>query len=468
MDQRTLVRTLTPAVALLLLAGCTDGGAGVHGEPGAAGAGDPLFHRLGNGGYDVQHYALTLGYDPRTGTLEGTAEITARATQDLSAFNLDLHGMSVTGATVDGKKAAANRAGDELTLRPHTDLDKGKTFRAVVRYSGIPKTIVDEDADASREGWLKTPDGALAVGEPVGSMAWFPSDNHPSDKATYDIKVTVPEKLEAISNGELKNRSTTGGRTTFDWTSKEPMASYLVTLAIGDYRLAESRTPSGLRVLTAVDQAVPEESAELLGRIPEIMEWGEENFGPYPFSSTGAIVVPAGAVGYALETQTRPVLPLDPDKHTLDIDTLVHEMAHQWFGDSVTPKSWKDMWLNEGFAQYAEWIWAEDYEDTPAQETFDKAFAEEANWAFPPADPPSAAKVSDDPVYDRGAMVLHKIRQAVGEKVFFGIVRGWAATYRHSNASTADFTAYVEKKSGKDLGALWDTWLYGQGKPATP
>lgn len=143
-------------------------------------------------------------------------------------------------------------------------------------------------------------------------------------------------------------------------------------------------------------------------------------------------------------------------------------MAHQWFGNSVTPKSWKDMWLNEGFAQYAEWIWAEDHEDTPAQEKFDQAFAQETNWAFPPADPPSAAKVSDDPVYDRGAMVLHKIRQAVGEKVFFGIVQGWAATYRHSNASTADFTAYVEKKSGKDLGALWDTWLYGKGKPATP
>lgn len=190
---------------------------------------------------------------------------------------------------------------------------------------------------------------------------------------------------------------------------------------------------------------------------------GELNFGPYPFSSAGVIVVPKGDLGYALETQTKPVIPVDELP-----DSLVHEIAHQWFGNSVTPKSWKDMWLNEGFAVYAEWIWHEDFDATPAQTSFDAAFADDKNWAFPPADPPSGAKVSDEPVYGRGAMVLHKIRQAVGEDAFFEIVEGWATEHRHSNASTADFTAYVEKKSGKDLTELWDTWLYGKDKPDTP
>ncbi|NUK08308.1 M1 family metallopeptidase [Streptomyces lunaelactis] len=462
MDQRTLVRTLSPAVVLLLLAGCTDDGPGVHGKPGAAGVRDPYFKKLGNGGYDVQHYALTLDYEPKTGRLKGTAEITARATQDLSAFNLDLHGMTVDGATVDGKKAAANRAGDELTLRPHSDIGKGTTFRTVVRYSGDPEMITD--GDKSEEGWLRTADGALAVGQPAGSMAWFPGSNHPSDKATYDITVTVPKGLKAISNGELKSERTTGGRTTFAWKSKEPMASYLATLAIGDFRLTPSRTPSGVPVLTAVDPAGAEESAEGLAEIPEIMEWATENFGTYPLSSTGAIVVPTKEVGYALETQTKPVFPRDQ----LDVTTLVHEIAHQWYGNSVSPKSWKDMWLNEGFAQYAEWIWAEDYDDKRAQESFDEAFADDANWEFAPADPPTAADISGDPVYYRGAMVLHKVRQAVGEDTFYEILHGWAQTYRHANASTADFTAYVEKKSGKDLDELWETWLYGKDKPATP
>ena len=463
MDMRTLVRTLTPAVALLLLTGCTDGGAGVHGKPGSAGVRDPLFRGLGNGGYDVQHYALTLAYDPDTNHLKGTAEITARATQDLSAFNLDLHGLTVDGATVDGKEAAANRAGDELTLRPHRDIDKGKTFRTVVRYSGEPETIVDDDEDKSEEGWLQTEDGALAVGEPSGSMAWFPGNNHPSDKATYDITVTVPKELQAISNGESVKPVTTGGRTTYAWKSKQPMASYLATLAIGDYKTTPSRTSSGVPVLTVVDRAVGTKRAQLIAQVPEIVEWGEEYFGRYPFSSAGVIVVPKDDVGYALETQTKPVIPVD-----VLPETLVHEIAHQWFGNSVTPKSWKDMWLNEGFAVYAEWIWKADSEEKPAQESFDEEFDNEDNWAFPPADPPSAAKVSDEPVYGRGAMVLHKIRQAVGEDAFFEIVKGWATEHRHSNASTADFTAYVEKKSGKDLTELWDTWLYGKDKPDSP
>ncbi|MCX4824006.1 M1 family metallopeptidase [Streptomyces sp. NBC_01142] len=458
---------MAPAAALLLLTGCTDGATGVQGKPGAAGVRDPYFPKLGNGGYDVQHYALTLDVDPDTGRLKGTAEITARATQDLSAFNLDLHGMTVDGATVDGEKAAANRAGDELTLRPHRDLDKGRTFRTVVRYSGVPKTITDDDD--TEEGWLKTADGALAVGEPTGSMAWFPGNHHPSDKATYDITVTVPKELEAISNGELKSRRTKsegakGERTTFAWHTGEPMASYLATLAIGDYRVKASRTPAGLPVLTAADPAVAGRSAALLARIPEIMEWGTENFGPYPFSSTGAIVVPDGEVGYALETQNRPVFP----EGQFDTETLVHELAHQWYGNSVTPESWKDMWLNEGFATYAEWIWAEDFEDVPAQKSFDKEFAKADNWAFPPADPPTAADISESPVYGRGAMVLHKVRQAVGDDAFYEILQGWAKKNRHANASTDDFTAYVEEKAGKDLTGLWDTWLYGKDKPEQP
>lgn len=462
MDRRTLVRILTPAVALLLLGGCTGGGVDVHGKPGAAGVRDPLFHKLGNGGYDVQHYALTLDYDPATGRLKGTAEITARATQDLSAFNLDLHGLTVDSATVDGKKAAANRAADELTVRPHRDLDKGRTFRTVVRYSGTPEVIVDKDK--SEEGWLKTADGALAVGEPAGSMAWFPGNNHPSDKATYDIRVTVPKGLQAISNGELQSEHTNGNRRTFAWKSKEPMASYLATLAIGKYDVKRSRTASGLPVLTAVDKTVADDSAQVLAQIPEIMEWATYNFGTYPFSSIGAIVVPDGEVGYALETQTRPVFP----QKFFDTGTLVHEIAHQWFGNSVTPATWQDMWLNEGFATYAEWIWLEDFEGTPAQESFDAAFDAEENWEFAPADPPSAAQVSEDPVYYRGAMVLHKLRQEVGKDVFYEIMQGWAAEHRYGNASTADFTSYAEKKSGKDLGQLWKTWLYGTDKPANP
>ncbi|MEU1195535.1 M1 family metallopeptidase [Streptomyces sp. NPDC005813] len=453
----------------LVLAGC-DGG-GVHGKPGAAGVRDPYFPKLGNGGYDVTHYGLTLDYEPSVRQLRGTAVITARATSDLSAFDLDLKGLEVHGVTVEGREARWNRAGQELTVHPRNGLDAGETFRVTVRYSGTPETITD--VDGSQEGWLRTADGSLALGEPTGSMTWFPGNNHPSDKASYDITVTVPKGLHAVSNGELTSETTKDGRTTFAWHTAEPMASYLATVAVGRYDISRSTTGKGLPVYVAVDPTQAEAGKKVPDRIAEILDWAEYNFGPYPFSSTGAIVERPGDAGYALETQNRPVFP-----GTTDTRILVHELAHQWFGDSVTPKSWRDMWLNEGFATYAEWLWQEDHGGDSAQDVFDALYAgdsyksgagKEALWAFPPGDPPSAAEVSDPPVYDRGAMVLHKIRQKVGDDTFYDIVQGWAAAHRHGNADTAEFTAFVEKTApDEDFGAIWKDWLYGEGKPAKP
>ncbi|MFE0101783.1 M1 family metallopeptidase [Streptomyces sp. NPDC059009] len=474
MDQRR-PRALTALTLASLLALTACSGSGVNGTSGAAGLRDPYFPKQGNGGYDVTHYGLKLGYDPESHHLTGTAEITARATQDLSAFNLDLKGLEVSGVTVEGKAARFQRAGQELTVRPHDDLDKGETFRATVRYASTPEKITD--ADDAEEGWLETEDGALALGEPNGSMAWFPGNHHPSDKAAYDIEVTVPKGLKAISNGELTRETTENGRTTFSWHNAEPMASYVATVAIGAYEVKKSATKSGLPVLTAVDASQVKESAKVLAKIPEIIDWEEYNFGPYPFSSTGAIVAPEDSAGYALETQTKPVFPGAPDT-----ETLVHELAHQWYGDSVTPETWQDMWLNEGFATYAEWLWQEDHDGDSAQETFDALYKgdyyedEEDNdavWDFPPAKPTDAAHISDSPVYERGAMVIHKIRQAVGDDRFYDIIQGWAAEHRHGNADTADFTAYVEKMAPDDgarekLKVVWDEWLHGDGKPEKP
>ncbi|WP_328901427.1 M1 family metallopeptidase [Streptomyces sp. NBC_00441] len=468
MDHRTparrrAARAAFPLLALAVLAPACTGG--VEGRPGASGVRDPYFPKLGNGGYDVTHYALTLDVDPDEQTLRGTAEITARATQDLSSFHLDLAGLTVKSATVEGRPAAVNRAGNELTLRTDAKVEdrlrKGETFRAVVRYSGSPKTITDPDE--SEEGWLPTDDGALALGEPTGSMAWFPGNHHPSDKAAYDLTVTVPKGLTAVSNGVMAGPPVTEkGRTTFRWHTAEPMASYLATLAIGRFETKTSTMAGGITVFTAVDPEVAKASARTVARVPEVVAWEAEHFGPYPFSATGAIVDREDDAGYALETQNRPFFPGPPS-----VGLLVHEMAHQWFGDSVTPESWRDMWLNEGLATYAEWLWEEERNDTPAEESFEDAYEDKDNWAFPPADPPSAARISDDPVYGRGAMVIHRIREAVDDdEEFFALLKGWTKKYRHRNASTADFTAYVEEETGQDLSDLWKAWLYGRSRPA--
>ncbi|MYW67929.1 M1 family peptidase [Streptomyces sp. SID8379] len=458
-------RFLAPVV-LLAVTAC---GGGVHGTPGAAGLRDPYFPRLGNGGYDVSHYALDLAYDPDRHRLTGTADITATARKDLSAFDLDLQGLTVRDVTVDGEPAVASRAAHELTVRPHDELPDGSTFRTTVRYFGEPVTITDPDG--SEEGWLRTADGALGLGEPTGSMAWFPGNHHPSDKATYDITLTVPQGLQAVSNGELTSERTTsdGRRTTTVWHVPQPMASYVATVAIGKFDIRRGETDSGLPILTAVDPYETEASAKVLARLPEVVDWETETFGAYPFSSTGAIVDREGDAGYALETQNRPVFPGGPD-----LGTLVHEMAHQWYGDSVTPKSWRDMWLNEGFATYAEWLWDEEHGGDTAQQAFDAQYARPAGadvWAFPPADPPSAAHISDTPVYVRGAMVLQKIRQTIGGAKFLTLLRSWASDHKYGNAGTDDFTAYVEQRNpGKEqaLAGVWKDWLRGDGKPDSP
>ncbi|MFJ2739314.1 M1 family metallopeptidase [Streptomyces sp. NPDC087440] len=480
---RARPRTRTATAALLLaaaLSGCT--GEGVPtGTPGAHGLRDPLFPKLGNGGYDVAHYALDLDYTPATNRLQGTATITARATQELSAFNLDLAGLTVDSATVEGEQAAARQAGTELTLRPRRDLRKGETFTAVVRYSGTPREI--KDVDGAREGWLRPKDKKLsvAVGQPVGSMAWFPSNNHPSDKATYDIKVTVPQGQTAISNGELRTPPRTqNGRTTFDWQMREPMAGYLAMVAVGDFAVWESRATAELAddeetvlrtvpVYAAAERSVDASSLALRKEIPRMMDWAVTYFGPYPFDSIGSVVTRGqGDIEYALEAQTKPVYAgITGNGGALD-DAQLHEIAHQWFGNSVSPKGWKDMWLNEGFATYAEWLWEEDEGGDTAQESFEAAFEADANWKFPPASPPGPGYVSKEPVYGGGAMVLHKIRQAVGNDTFFEILQEWPAELRGGNAKTADFTAFVEKKTDADLSAVWDVWLYGGERPATP
>ncbi len=367
-------------------------------------------------------------------------------------------------AAVEGRPAAVNRAGKELTLRPAADVEdrlrEGRTFTAVVRYSGSPETITDPDG--SEEGWLRTADGAVALGEPAGSMAWFPGNHHPSDKAAYDIEVTVPDPLKAVSNGQLVARRTEDGRTAYHWRTTEPMASYLATVAVGRFTTEQARTAEGIRLFTAVDPASAAASEDVLERIPEVLAWSRARFGPYPFTSAGAIVERTGDATYALETQNRPVFPGPPDT-----GLLVHELAHQWFGNSVTPKTWQDMWLNEGFATDAEWLWAADHDGVPVGESFDEPYDADANWAFPPADPPTAAELSEPPVYGRRAMVVHRIRLATGDdRAFFALVRGWTEKYRHANASTDDFTAYVEAETGQELGGLWDDWLYGGSRPA--
>ncbi|MGV9215740.1 M1 family metallopeptidase [Micromonospora sp. RB23] len=464
--RRRLAATLTAlscAVALTAT-GCTGDDDGFR--PGATDAGDPYVPGRGNGGYDATHYGLDVRYDPRTDRLTGRATITATATQDLSRFNLDLVGLTVGEVTVAGKRAQHRRDDGELVVTPHDGLARGRSFTVTVDYAGVPTPV--DDGVLGSGGFLHTADGAVALGQPESAATWFPVNDHPSDKASYDIAVTVPDGLSALSNGVPGPRSSADGWTTWRWSERTPMASYLSTLVIGDYRVVTG-THAGRPMVTAVAASLPANggAARSVARTGEIVDFLASRFGPYPFDSYGGIVVADERIGYALETQSRPVY--GPAFFTGDRPNpgvVAHELAHQWFGDSVSLRRWSDIWLNEGFASYAEWLWEEHDGGRTAQRNFELQYAS-TDWSEPSVEP-GRERMFGTAVYKRGALAVHALRRTVGDDTFFRILRTWTSERATGNGTTADFVALAERVADRPLRPLLDAWLVGGAAPTLP
>jgi aminopeptidase N len=477
MGSSTRLAAAVLAVALVAT-GCTGGSDGSSTtvdpaaagfRPGAGGIGDPYFPNTGNGGYQVGHYDLAVTYDPASKELTGLATIEATATQDLSSFSLDLAGLSVRSVELDGAPAAVERGDEKLYVTPPDGLATGTGFTVAVAYDGVPEPVTSPQLGSN--GFQHADDGAFAIGEPQSASTWYPVNDHPRDKATYTIALTVPEGLAAVSNGVLVGRDPEDGWTTWRWTERVPMASYLTTLAIGDYRLHEV-DHAGAPMVVAVHADLPTAIDDQLLRTGEIADQLAEWFGPYPFESYGGIVLADQRIGFALETQSRPVY--GPGFFANGQDgtwVIVHELAHQWFGNSVSLRQWSDMWLNEGFATYAEWLWAEEQGDDTAQETFDLYWdgpGTEPDFWSPATGDPGPADLFGNAVYVRGAMTLHALRVAVGDDAFFQILRAWAHEKRGGNASTEELVTLSEQISGESLGGLFDAWLYATERPDYP
>ncbi len=449
----------------LLLTGAFAGPpAGATGAPPTDGVGDRFFPQAGNGGYDVARYDLDLQFTPTTGRLDGSARIDARATQQLDQFNIDLRGFDVTAITVNGRPATFTRAGQELTVVPERPVRRGCTMRLAIEYGGVPETVIDPDG--ALDGWIPTDDGAVVLSEPQGAPSWFPANDHPTDKARFSLAMTVPSDLTVLGNGRPGRETTHDGFTTYRWTQRQPMATYLATVAIGHFDVTTSRSPGGIPIVNGVDPRLAADSQASLDLLGEIVDWEAGLFGRYPFDTVGAIADYAPNVGYALETQTRPVF-----TSAVDDGTLVHELAHQWFGDSVSVASWPEIWLNEGFATYTEWLWEEQHGGPTAQQRFDEAYAsypaDDPFWAKAPGPDalPEAADLFIGPVYTRGAMTLHQLRLAIGDDAFLRLLRRWATQHRYGNVSTAEFVALAQRVSGQDLTTLFTTWLSTPARP---
>ena len=461
--RKAVSRAAQAAATALLASLLAPGAAGaVEFTPGSPGLGDPFFPNAGNGGYDVSHYGLDLDYTPSSNQLTGSAVIRATATQNLSQFNLDLRGFAISRVLVNGAPAAHARSGEqELVITPDAGLRAGRTFTVTVDYSGTPQVVTDPDG--SIEGWVPTDDGAFVVGEPQGSPSWYPVNDNPRDKATFDFDVTVPQGLTVMANGVLVSNKSSGGRTTWVWSETDPMAPYLATATLGRFDLTISKV-GDIPSYVAIDPTLS--AGNVFRKLPDMVRFYESIYGPYPFNAVGSVADDAKNVGYSLETQTKPVYSSMPDE-----TTVAHEISHMWYGDSVTLTQWPDIWLHEGFATWSEWIWSEHNGRRSAQQFFDNLYNTPAQntsfWNPPPGDVGSAANLFDGTVYDRGGMTLQALRQKIGDDDFFRILRRWAAENRYGNVTTPQFIALSEQVSGMQLDHFFDVWLFQPGKPTS-
>jgi aminopeptidase N len=512
-------RLIGIAVALLLLlvlpatAAAAPGGNG-KGTPivGAQTLGDPLLPQIGNGGYDVRHYRIALDYDPAANVFN-SAKTTIRATAEakLKEFSLDFQDLDVARVTVNGREADFSQVDAtpqlssdpvvtqpmKLVVRPQPSSrpKAGQHFKVNVRYSGAPEPITD--ADTSIEGWIpacfplnppQTCDGAFVVNEPIGAQSWFPSNNYPSDKATFDTFIRVPAGKTALGVGEnVGNRAHGDGTVTWHWHEDDPTATSLTTATVGDFdytagSMTEAATGRTLPVYDAVDStATGAQKAAIqasLDQIPAQVNYIGGLYGPYPFDSTGAVADRAAGVGYALEVQGKPHFAggFTSGNPSIGAGTLLHELAHQWFGDNVTLATWADIWFNEGWANWTEWYW--DFQtqggDDPAAIFADLyATTPDEDWATAPAilDGDPASLFAFFPTYQRGAMTVEGYREIVGDQRFFAFARGLMSDHRHGNISTATFIAEAEQASGLTgaeldlLDQYFQQWLYGESKP---
>lgn len=445
----------------------------LHPVPGAPGVGDPYFPQAGNGGYNVTGYDIRVRYEPATDRLQGHTTVTAWATQDLSRFNLDLK-LPASAVTVQGKPARFQQQDGELQVTPAEPLRGGLPMVVAVDYAGMPSSLpITPD---EMPPWQRTADGAVAVGEPEIAPWWYPSNDHPSDKATMSVSVTVPHGLQAISNGALLGgpEPAEPGWDRWRWQAGEPMAPYLVFMAVGHYDIVRRDTHLGPYIAaysTLLPPDIARSARDAVEQTPQIVDVLSGIFGPYPFKQLGGVVPDAEDMIFALEDQTRPVYAPLFFLGTDDPTVVVHETAHQWFGDAVSVRQWRDIWLNEGFATYAEWLYSERTGGKTARQIADETYRTEAPdpefWKVPPGNP-GAAKVLDNAVYERGGMALQALRAKVGDAAFFTALRTWPVERRFGNGSVQDFLDLLHRVSGKPVTDVAQEWLFSPTRPETP
>jgi len=434
--------------------------------------GDTYFPDLGNGGYDALHYHLDVTPDFDTEILDVTATIDILATQDLEEFNLDFWGFTITEMLVNGEPADYQRNDIELTIMPSTPILADEQATISIAYNGEPRDGVEVQAQfLVSAGWVFHAAGSLVVSEPFGASLWYPVNDHPQDKATYSFDITVPAPYVVATNGLLTEIIEEDDMLTYKSETDDLTASYLVTVQIGDYILDESQMGNDVPIRNYFAQAYYLDALTVFADTRNMIAFYEGIIGEYPFDVYGSIVSDFD-LPFALETQTlstygTKILENSPQTQI----TLAHELLHQWFGNSVSPARWQDIWLNEGFATYLSLLWAEEkYGSRVVPNIIQEWYTTSVDPVFFASSPEAIGNPTQEfflhrSIYWKGALTLHALRLEVGDDVFFEIIRTYYQTFRDSHATIEDFIALANDVSQEDLSEFFDSWLYQKDIP---
>ncbi|ALV32877.1 M1 family metallopeptidase [Streptomyces sp. CdTB01] len=459
---------LASAVSVCLLAASA--------PPAPLGVGDRLFPYLGNPGYDVASYDLSFTYPgSHDKPLQAVTTIDAWTTEDLDRINLDFAHGKVESVEVDGEPAGFTTAGEDLVVTPEDPLQQGNWTRITVRHTSDPTAPGGEDG-----GWVRTADGLAMANQADAAHLVFPCNDHPSDKAMFTIRITAPDGYTAVANGMPTGVDHVGGKTVWTYRTQHPMATELAQVSIGRSTVLHRRGPHGLPVRDVVPTKDVKALEPWLAKTPDQIAWMENKVGPYPFETYGLLMAEA-STGFELETQTLSLFekelftePAYPKWYIESI--MVHELSHQWFGDSVSPRTWSDLWLNEGHATWYEELYAEETAHRPMDTRMKAAYGASDRWRAaggPPGAPKAPApgqKISifRPNVYDGAALVLYALRQEIGRPAFERLERDWVRLHRDGTAGTADFEHLASRISGRDLSGFFRAWLYGAKTPPMP
>lgn len=433
-------------------------------------ANDSRIPGIGNGGYDAQHYDSTVKVG-KDGSLDARSLMTAIATEPLDSLNLDFIGLNVENILVNGKKAAFKREDGELIITPQKGIASGEEFSVDVKYAGKPKPFASKHAPVEL-GWNQFKGGSFVVSEPDGTRSWLPVNDHPTDKATYSFHVTVPKGQVAAANGVLTSIEEGDDTSTYNFEARDPMASYLATVHTGNYLEEKMVSKGGVPIRNYFPPDIAEKASRDFSEVPDMVDFFSEKFGKYPFEVYGAIVIDANLGGAAaLETQTLPLYDRGiVDGRGTNSYVLSHELAHHWFGDSVSPADWKDIWLNEGLASYAEMLWHEHVAGEAALQR-DLRIAQSQVQRYGAREPigePRADNLFDPKVYKGGALAVHALRRELGDEKFFEALQLYQAQHKNGAASTKDLQAAAEQVSGVDLNDFFQSWIYSEKLPNVP